>query len=180
MSPIPSQLLADAPGDLVELFDIDMTPISAGAPVIFITPATENLAEVVRGGQTYTACPVAAEGYERGGTGALPSPSLTVANVAGLVAPFADGAQDLIGALVTRIVVLGAWLDGGTAADATAAISTDTYVVAQKQAQDKNMISFLLRSPLEVRRQVPYRKAVARCSHTYRRWDAGFIAGTCP
>ena len=45
------------------------------------------------------------------------------------------------------------------------------------------MISFLLRSPLEVRRQVPYRKAVARCSHTYRRWDAGtsaFIAGTCP
>lgn len=183
MSPIPAQLLEEAPGTLVHLFDIDMTPISVGAPTIYITPATESLAEIARDGQTYTACPVEAEGFERGGTGALPEPTLTVANVAQLVSAWVEGAQDMLGALVTRTVVLGDWLDGAPGADPTAAISVDTYEIARKTMQNKLRVSFSLRSPLERRKSVPFRKALQTCSHSYRTYNPTtgfFVQGTCP
>lgn len=172
-----------APGARVELFDIDMSTIWAAGPIARITPATESLAEIARGGNTYTACPVGAEGFERGGTGALPRPTLTVANVGQILGPWVEGTQDLIGAEVTRTVVLADWLDGNPGADPAAAITVDTFVIAQKSLQDQTKLAFVLRSPLDVRRQVPFRKAVASCSHTYRRWDAGvsaFVAGSCP
>jgi lambda family phage minor tail protein L len=172
-----------APGARVELFDIDMSTIWAAGPIARITPATESLAEIARGGNTYTACPVGAEGFERGGTGALPSPKLTVANVGQILGPWVEGAQDLIGAEVTRTVVLADWLDGNPGADPAAAITVDTFVIAQKTVQDKIKIAWALRSPLDVRRQVPFRKALPKCSHTYRLWDAStlaFVAGTCP
>ena len=172
-----------APGPRVELFDIDMSTIWAAGPIARITPATESLAEIARGGNTYTACPVGAEGFERGGTGALPTPTLTVANVGQILGPWVEGTQDLIGAEVTRTVVLGGWLDGQPGADPAAAITVDTFVIAQKSVQDQTKVAFVLRSPLDVRRKVPFRKAVSSCSHTYRRWDAGvaaFVAGSCP
>jgi len=183
--PIPAQLLEEAPGALVHLFKIDMTPISASAPLIYLTPATEGAppATVARDGITYTAAPIAAEGFERGGTGALPQPILTVANVVQLVSAWVEGAQDMLGALVTRTVVLADWLDGGAAADPTAAIAIDVYEIAQKTAQNKTHLSFSLRSPLESRKSVPFRKATPICSHTYRTWDAAasaYVQGSCP
>ena len=153
------------------------------APRIRITPATENGAEISRGGAIFTACPVAAEGFERGGTGALPTPTLAVANVGQILGTWVEGAQDLIGAEVTRTVVLADWLDGNPGADPAAAITVDTFVIAQKSVQDQTKVAFVLRSPLDVRRQVPFRKAVPKCSHVYRRWDSvavAFVAGSCP
>jgi len=260
-APIPEQLVSPAPGALVELFEIDLTPIDPSAPRIFVTPeagtaynvetantvatalngagnvdlspgensqftvgaeisfplvsgadhvatvtntttgvslfftpniladcvsgstVTQNggALPVARGGQTYIPFPISAEGYERGGTGALPEPTLAVANVEQTLGPWVEGAQDLLGAEVTRVVVLFDWLDGEPDADPAAAISTDRYVVAQKSAQDKNHVAFKLRSPLDVRRTVPFRKALPRCSHTYRRWVLGaFVQGSCP
>jgi lambda family phage minor tail protein L len=259
-APIPEQLISPAPGAIVELFAIDLSPISAGAATLLITPEGKpyNSAEtlttqilgltslidvtpgthnsfkleapvtimqsngipfatrvrmisplsdqivtydaltvgadlgaavvqpggvlpVARDGLIYQPFPVAAEGFERGGTGALPTPTLTVANVAQTLSAWVEGAQDLIGAEVTRTVVLFDWLDGESAADPAAAISVDTYVISQKSHQDKNRISFQLRSPIDVRRQVPFRKAYPRCSHTYRRYVAGaFVRGSCP
>lgn len=170
-----------APGARVELFDIDMSTIWAAGPIARITPATESLAEIARGGNTYTACPVAAEGFERGGTGALPSPTLTVANVGQILGPWVEGTQDLIGAEVTRTVVLADWLDGNPGADPAAAISVDMFVIAQKSVQDQTKLAFVLRSPLDVRRKVPFRKALPKCAHTYRKWDgSAFVYGTCP
>jgi len=151
------------------------------APVLRITPATDGLAEITRGGAKFTACPVAAEGFERGGTGALPTPTLAVANVGQILGPWVEGAQDLIGAEVTRTVVLSDWLDGEPGEDPAAAVTVDTFVIAQKSVQDQTKLAFVLRSPLDVRRSVPYRKAVPNCSHTYRRWNgAAFVAGSCP
>jgi len=153
------------------------------APRIRITPATENGAEISRGGAIFTACPVAAEGFERGGTGALPTPTLTVANVGQILGPWVEGAQDLIGAEVTRTVVLADWLDGNPGADPAAAITVDTFVIAQKSVQDQTKVAFVLRSPLDVRRKIPFRKAATICGHTYRTWDQSivdFVYGTCP
>lgn len=176
-------LMPPAPGNRVELFDIDTTPIDAAGSILRITPATDGLAEIARDGNTYTACPVAAEGFERGGTGALPSPTLVVANVGQILGPWVEGAQDLIGAEVTRTVVLADWLDGEPGADPAAAITVDMFVIAQKSVQDQTKLSFVLRSPLDVRRQVPFRKALPRCTHSYRTWDSVyslFDNGSCP
>jgi lambda family phage minor tail protein L len=182
---IEEQLLRPDIGGLVELFQIDMTPISATAPTIYLTPTTEGAppAEIARGGQSFVACPIAAEGFERGGSGPLPSPALTIANVGHMVSAWVEGAQDLLGAIVTRTVVLADWLDGGSAADATAAISSDVYEIAQKTSQTPTAVSFSLRSPLESGRQVPFRKAWPKCAHSYRFYNLStsvWVYGTCP
>lgn len=189
-APIPEQLLSPQLGHLVELFTIDPTPINAGAAVFYVTPQTEAAGggtfapTVTRGGQAYYGAPIDGEGFERGGEGAMAQPVVRVANVSNLLSPWVWNAEDMLGAKITRLVVLEQWLDGEPQADATAYITQDVYFIEQKTRHDHEGIEWRLRAATDRSDQrLPARLALPTCQLRYRVWDGAafdYTAATCP
>ena len=178
-APIPEQLLAPSPGHVVELFKIAPNTISAGAAVFYVTPNTDaaggsTLAPTVtRDGIDYYGIPIEGEGFQRGGDGAMPQPILTVANVAGLLLPWIEGAEDMIGCEVRRTTVLQSWLDGEPAADPTAFITDDVFIIEQKTRQSPIALEFRLRAAVDrADFKLPGRLCLPTCSYRYRVWDS--------
>ena len=102
------------PGELVDLFELDLSSGSAAASVnIFRWHAgqNENLQEIVWQGNRYSAFPIEASGFEWSGKGAIPRPSLTVANITTLLTSVINSYDDLVGAKVTRKRTFAKYLD---------------------------------------------------------------------
>jgi lambda family phage minor tail protein L len=174
----PVEISAPELGQFVELYALDQTPISAGATVIYLTPNTQAAGgtaitpTITRNSITYYGVPIEGEGFDRGGDGPLPQPTIRVANVSPLLGPWIWGAQDMIGAIVTRTLVLAAWLDGGASADPTAYITSDRYLIEQKTKHGPEGIEFRLRSAVDRSdRQIPNRQVLPTCSYRYRTWS---------
>jgi len=71
----------------------------------------ENLQEIVWKGDIYSAFPIEAEGFEWSGKGAIPRPTLTVANITSLLSAILGDYQDLVGSKVTRKRTFAKYLD---------------------------------------------------------------------
>lgn len=184
---ITEQLRAPDLGQLIELYEFDQTPIDSGLPIIYLTPSTSGAAGgVVRNSISYFGVPIEGSGFERGGDGAFPQPTVRFANISPLLDPWISGAQDMVGAVVTRTIVLGAWLDGAADADATAFLTRDQYEIDQKVKQNSQLIEFKLRNVLDrADMKLPRRQALASCQLRYRVWDSAAAAydyskATCP
>lgn len=98
------------PGAIVELFEVDLTPF--GGEVLRFHAGTNALRQnVVWQGNTYTAFPIQASGFEFNGQGQAPRPKLLVANVIGSITALVLQYDDIVGAKVTRIRTLAKYLD---------------------------------------------------------------------
>ena len=72
------------PGDLIDLFELDMSTGTAPStePIFrWHSGYNENLQEIVWQGNRYSAFPIEASGFEFSGAGSIPRPKLTVANI---------------------------------------------------------------------------------------------------
>lgn len=95
---------------LVELFELDAT--SAGGSIMRFHNGKSGLGtDVVWQGNTYTAFPIEATGFDFSGKGQLPRPNLRVANVTGLLGALVRTYQDLLGCKLTRKRTLAKYLD---------------------------------------------------------------------
>ncbi|MEY4952412.1 MAG: hypothetical protein RL299_836 [Pseudomonadota bacterium] len=172
-----------APGAIVELFEVDLTPF--GGDLLRFHPGTNQLSQdVVWQGFTYTAFPVQASGFEFNGQGQAPRPKLLVANVVGSITALVLQYQDIVGAKVTRIRTLAKYLDavnypGGVNpnADNTAEFPRDVFYVDRKATETNEVVEFELAPAMDVtgvmlpRRQVvqnvcPWRYRGAECGYT--------------
>ena len=111
---ITSDINGFAPGDLVFLYELDMSTGKApDTSTIFRWHAgnNENMQELVWQGNKYAALPIEADGFEYSAKGALPRPTLTVANITSLLSGVMDSYDDLIGAKVTRKRTFAKYLD---------------------------------------------------------------------
>jgi len=102
------------PGHLIDLFELDMsTGTAASSEPIFRWHSgyNENLQEIVWQGNRYSAFPIQAEGFSWTGKGAIPKPSLTVANITSLLSGVINSYDDLVGAKVTRKRTFAKYLD---------------------------------------------------------------------
>ena len=102
------------PGDLVDLFELDMsTGTAASSEPIFRwhSGTNENLQDIVWQSNIYSAFPVTADGFEWSGKGAIPRPTLTVANITSLLAGVISSYEDLVGSKVTRKRTFAKYLD---------------------------------------------------------------------
>ena len=111
---------------VVELFDFELNTAQHGATTVYRFTNTKNELgnDIVWQGNTYTAIPLKAEGYEANTQGTLPRPSISVSNLLGtfttIIALLPDGLE---GCKVTRTRTLSKYLDavnftGGSNSDA--------------------------------------------------------------
>jgi lambda family phage minor tail protein L len=170
------------PGTLVELFVLDATAL--GDQVYRFHAGVNALkAPVVWQGNTYMPFPVEASGFERTGKGTLPTPTLRVANVSGLIGALCMALDDLLGATLTRKRTFAKYLDavnfaGGInpTADPDAAFPDERWSVNRKISENKVFVEFELASVLDVQGvKLPRRQVIANCcTWRYRGAECGY------
>lgn len=161
---------------VVELFELDASAFGAG--ITRFHAGTNGLRQnVVWAGNSYTAYPVVASGFEWSGQGSLPRPKLTVANVTGAISLLLIQHDDLLGAKLTRRRTLAKYLDavnfpGGVnaSADPTAAFADDIYYIDRKTRETRDVVEFELAAAFDVAGlQLPRRQIIQNvCQWVYR------------
>ncbi len=132
--------------------------------------------------QRYTRMPVVADGFEMRSTGALPQPTITIANLDGnmttvlaLVNQTTAG-NDLTGATVKRIRTLKRYLDGESSADPNAKFPDEIWRISRKATETRDIVTFELSSAFDlVGQKIPKRQIVANtCQWIYRSAECGY------
>lgn len=178
------------PDSMIELFQLDLTSLNNDNELILYY--TNNKMDTgnnpIFDGKEYTAIPIEMNGFKNDTTGALPTPEVSIANVnslgqGGLFTDLLQTYNEFIGAKVTRIRTFAKYLDNfGITADSSATLPIDIYIVAQLVRHDSDVISFILRNPLDdENRDLPGEDCTRTCLHSYRLWNgSAFEQGTCP
>tara|TARA_Y100000401_G_scaffold32765_1_gene24161 strand:+ start:5451 stop:6440 length:990 start_codon:yes stop_codon:yes gene_type:complete len=110
--PLAEQLQALAPTAIIDLFEIKLTLDRNGVADTLRYHAGKNelISDIVFDGKTYPAAPVEVDGFEATAKGALPRPTLKVANVNGAISSLLAQYNPL-GARVRRIRTFAKFLD---------------------------------------------------------------------
>ena len=146
---------------IVELFDFELNTAQHGETTVYRFTNTKNElgANIVWQGNTYTAIPLKAEGYEASGQGTLPRPNISVSNLLGtfttLIAVLPDGLE---GCKVTRTRTLSKYLDavnftGGSNSDADPTSyfrPRDIYFIDRKSMENRDVISYEMCSAFDL------------------------------
>ncbi len=156
------------PGALVELFEVDATAL--GADVLRFHGYTQ-VGPIFWQGIQYDPWPIQAEGFELNPT-QPPSPTLTVANIDGVIGSLCLSYSDFCGALVTRHRTLGRYLDavnfpgGNSTADPTQELPPDKWIIERRSSETNIAVAFELSSALDFgQQQLPGRVIIANaCS----------------
>ena len=141
------QLDADS---LIELFVIDLTLIG-GTDVFYLHAGTNSIGgAVVWQGVAYQPWPMQVEGFDVNVRGALPRPTMHVANVLNTLVPYVEEFDDLVGASVRRRRTFARYLDGQPTADPNQHYPDDLYYVERKTQDDGTVLGFELASALDL------------------------------
>lgn len=181
MTTITGQLHKLNAGAWVELYALDLTPLSGG--IVRFHAGTNALNQsVVWQGNTYQPYPIQADGFEVDGSGKMPRPRLRVSNAAGLMSSLVRQYEDFVGMRLVRKRTMVQYLDavnfpGGVnpTADPLSALADETWFVVQKTSENKLQVEFELGSALDLQGiSLPRRQIISGiCSWIYR------DAGTC-
>jgi lambda family phage minor tail protein L len=174
-SPPNAQTFKTQLPEVVDLFTLDITvllPAGSGDQAIyrFCNWTQVNGNDVVYDGNTYTALPLQASGFELNTSGQLERPSITFANVGLAITGLTNTYEDLVGASVSRIRTLTTYLDGAPGADPDAYWGPDEWVVEQKSSETKLAVTFQLAVPFDLEgRSLPGRRLLReQCQWIYR------------
>lgn len=120
-----------APGELIELFTLDLAPIGVSVAYYF-TPTNRPGYTISFDGHPYTYAPIGMTGIERSISGDPPNPKVTLPNTNKFTTALVLQYNDLVGAQVTRMRTYKDFLDGEVLEDGTAYLSRDLYTIEQK------------------------------------------------
>ena len=183
VSAVYADLDSLAPDTIIELFELRPTLELHGTTAItrwHCGVATDGVSNITWNGNSYVRMPVEAEGFDFSTGGALPRPTLKVANsfplfTASISALLIDVNQvtpgnDLGGAEVRRIRTLKKFLDGQPAADPAATWPEEIWYVDRKASENRNLIVFELASKFDLAGMfVPKRQLLPNiCQWEYR------------
>jgi lambda family phage minor tail protein L len=186
MTSIASDKQKLSPGNLVELFDLDLSIYQVGLIYRFCSSFT-NTESILWQGNSYTLLPIVAEGFEVSGRGTLPTPTLKICNVGNLISAISSEFGDIIGATLTRWKTYEHYLDGGASADPNQHYPKEIWLIERKKNQNKVFVEFELSASIDQEgRLLPGRQILRdACTHRYRVWDAttnsfDYANATCP
>jgi lambda family phage minor tail protein L len=133
--------------------------------------ANPKSGEWLLGGIAYSPMPMKTEGWEVSSNGMLPTPVITVANIAGILSGAAIEWNDLCGFLVTRIRTFARYLDAAnwdTAPDwlepDPAMYREDDWAISRKSHESQSIVQWELCSPWDriSQRRIPARFILSR------------------
>jgi lambda family phage minor tail protein L len=167
---IESAVQEFSPGNLVELYVVDLTVLGGG--VTRWANASHSDSSIVFDGDIYTPIAIEVEGFERNGRGTIPTPTIRIFPSDGIkAAMLAYG--DFIGGKITRIKTFSRFLDGQPDANPLERFPDEVYFFEQKTQFNKNVVEWSLSSVLDQEGvmipKVPFLKDI--CQLKYRRWN---------
>ena len=171
---ITSDVQVLSPGNDVKLYELDMTNLG-GDKLRF--HGYNELAPIIWQGETFTPWSITANGFEKDGTGRLPSPTLTVGNIGydeagnpipGMITSLCRMYDDLVGARLIRHRTLAQYLDavnfpgGNPTANPAEHMAPEIWIVECKTQATSLQVEFELRSALDFSGQkIPGRQILA-------------------
>lgn len=180
---ISADLQSLSPGNIVLLYELDTTVIG-GTDILRFHPGNNILGNnVVWGGQVYSCYPVDATGFERTGSGTMPRPKLTVANVDGLIGKLGRDLGGLEGARLTRIRTFMKYLDGvnfpggvNPTADPDEFIEKEIWSVARRSGENRIFVEYELAASFDLAHvKVPRRQVIQNvCTWIYRSGECSY------
>lgn len=167
---IESAVQEFSPGNLVELYVVDLTVLGGG--VTRWANAAHASTAITFDGEIYTPVAIEVEGFEWNGRGAIPTPTLRIFPTDGIkAAMLAYG--DFIGGKLTRIKTFSRFLDGQPDANPLERFPDEIYFFEQKTQFNKNVVEWSLSSVLDQEGvmipKVPFLKDI--CQLKYRRYN---------
>ena len=162
-----SELQSASPSAIIELFELQLITSIHGVSTLYRYHAGVNAlatnGNIVWAGNTYSAYPIEAEGFDYSGSGQLPRPKIRVSNILGtMTAILLTLSYGLEGAKVTRIRTMARYLDavnftGGVnpygTPDATSEWPREIYFIDRKTAETRDVVEFDLAGVRAPRRQ---------------------------
>ena len=183
-TPPNAQTLKTQMPQVIDLFTLDITTLlpagsSDQAIYRFCNWSQVNGTDIVYQGNTYTALPLEANGFELNTKGQLARPTLTFANVGLAITALTNTYEDMVGATVQRIRTLSTYLDGAPGADPDAYWGPDEWIVEQKSNETKLSVSFQLAIPFDLEgRSLPGRRLLReQCQWVYKSAECGYSGG---
>ncbi len=179
---IRSHIQSTRLGARVVLYHLDLSTF--GLADFYLTGGPDGGEKVSYGGQVFDPWPIQAEGFEQT-TGKLPTPTVTLANVDGILDPIVEQNDDLIGARLTRIRTYDRYLDGGLEPNGDAHLTPDVYELVSLEGHDHQSVSWRLGALIDQEGiTLPGRQCVRDyCDHVVRRYVNGafdYTGATCP
>jgi lambda family phage minor tail protein L len=182
MSTIRADVAGLDPLNIVEMFELDTTPIGLTEVLRWTQDPALDAVELVWQGLTYTAFPIHAEGFAAATSGALPRPTLSASNLGGVLGQYLRSIRDALGARLTRRRTLVKYLDainfpaGNAAADPNAHLPDDVYYVARRVSENAIGVTFECAAAFDVQGVLlPRRQVIAStCSWIYRGPECGY------
>lgn len=189
ISSVYADVSALAPSAIIELFELHYDNTLHGSSDVLRWHAGSNAnvsGNITWNGNAYTRIPVKADGFEYTNAGALPRPTLTVANLDGTITALLLGVNDvnanndLTGAKVKRIRTLKKFLDGESAADPYATFPVEEWYVDRKATESRDVVVFELASKLDLQgKELPNRQVVANvCQWKYRSAECSYTGSS--
>lgn len=177
-----------APGALVELFTLDLTPIGVNSIYRWSNSIIDGGTgpNLVYGGVTYIYRDIRVVDIEVTGN-SQPAPRLSMGNIGNIIGALATQNGDLVGAMLTRVVTYRHHLDDGTDPQPNENYGAEKFEIKQKTSQNKRKLEFEL-GPLQdiTDVQLPRRVCMAKvCFFRYRTFNAttssfDYSKATCP
>lgn len=144
---VQSEAQSLAPTGIISLFQLDATRY--GGPVIRFTQGSK-VGEVVKfGGNDYQPLDVEFTGLETSGQGALPTPTIRLANTDGVPQSMVNTYGDLTGCTLYRIRTHTRFLDGMPDADSTATYPIDIFRLERKAIENSQFIEWELSASID-------------------------------
>ena len=186
-----SELQSLNPSSLIELFTLQLvegTHYATGnpdsVPTIFRFHAGTSMnsnANIIWQGDTYQMFPIEAQGFEFSGRGQIPRPQLIMSNLGGIsrsgavlsvtdlliIVNLTTPHNDLLGATVTRLLVLASSLDNANFSSGSNPFGTansnelpqEIYVIDRKMSESRNIVQFELTAANDTQnKRVPARQ----------------------
>jgi lambda family phage minor tail protein L len=168
---------------LIELFEVDATVLGGG--VYRFHAGTNELREnVVFDGQTYIPYPVQATGFSMSSGGKSARPKLTLSNITGFITGMVNDYEDLVGAVVSRVLVFAKHLDaenfvsGNPLANPSQQMRSK-FIIERCSGLSSDFASFELALPSETDgAMIPARMITTDvCMWNYRSADCSYVGG---
>jgi len=171
MATIQTEQQSLTPSGIVSLFTLDAT--SLGGPVMNFVQATKHKSLVKFGGVEYQPIDVEFSGLETSGQGALPTPTIRMANTDGIPQAMVNTWGDLTGCPLTRVRTHVRFLDGEPDADPSAAYPADFFRIERKSSENNVYIEWELSTSIDQEgKMIPGRTIIREtCLWRYRYFD---------